>query len=252
MRMASDTYRWLAKYYDHLFEFQRPFELARKRVIGPLLPQVQSACDLCCGTGSTALRFARRGIETFAVDLSPEMCRIARGKTQKAGVPVRIIRGDMRDFRLPHTVDLITCEFDALNHVPRKRDLERVTKCVAEALRPHGHFAFDVNNRRAFERVWSNTWFMEKDPVAMIMHGGHTPGTDKAWTDIEWFIRTGKHWRRHHEHVEQVCWSAAEIRHALAQAGFDRVRAWDAAPFFRDALTRPGNRTFWLARRAAI
>jgi hypothetical protein len=36
---------------------------------------------------------------------------------------------------------------------------------------------------------------------------------------------------------------------ALAKAGFAKVRAWDAAPFFADKFTRPGYRTFWLARR---
>ena len=230
---------------------RRSFTLARKRVIGPILPEVQSACDLCCGTGTQALMLARRGIQTFAVDLSPEMCRITRDKVRRAGLPVRVIRADMRTFRLPQPVDLITCEFDALNHVPRKSDLARVLKCAAASLEPGGHFAFDVNNRLAFERIWSNTWFIEKDPVALVMRGGHTPGTDRAWTDVEWFVREGRSWKRYHEHIEEVCWTAAEMRQALAAAGFDRVRNWDAAGFFREAHTRRGNRTFWLARRGS-
>ena len=246
-----DTYRWLAKYYDHLFEFRRPFDSARRKILGPVLPGVRSACDLCCGTGTLAIQLAGRGIRMFAVDLSPDMCRITREKARKAGMSVRVLRADMRDFTLPQRVDLVTCEFDALNHVPEKRDLHRVLKCVVTALGPGGYFAFDVNNRLAFERVWPLTWFVDKDPVAAVMHGSHTRGTDRAWTDVEWFVRHGRTWTRHHEHVEEVCWSAAEIREALQRAGFDKVRSWDAAPFFGDALTRPGNRTFWLARKAA-
>jgi SAM-dependent methyltransferase len=249
--MPSDTYRWLAKYYDLLFEYPEGFDEAREHVIGEILPGVEFACDLCCGTGRTAIRMASRGIKTFAVDLSPDMCRISREKVRKAGLHVRVIRGDMRDFRLPQTVDLITCECDGMNHIPRKQDLRRVLKSVARALRSGGHFAFDVNNRKAFERIWSNTWFFDKDPVAMIMHGEHEPGTDKAWTDVEWFVREGKSWKRYHEHVEEVCWSAVEIRDALTNAGFDRLRSWDAAPFFNDGVTLPGNRTFWLARKKA-
>jgi hypothetical protein len=107
-----------------------------------------------------------------------------------------------------------------------------------------------VNNRASFERIWSNTWFLDKDPVAMVMHGGHRPGSDKAWTDVEWFVRSGSSWKRYHEHVEEVCWSAAEMRRALKHAGFDRVRTWDAARFFNDGLTRRGNRTFWLAHKS--
>ena len=177
------------------------------------------------------------------------MCRIARSKARGAGVSVKVLQSDMRTFRLPQQVDLITCEFDALNHVPHKRDLGRVLGSVATALRPGGHFSFDVNNRLAFERIWSNTWFLEKDPVAMVMHGSHKTGADRAATDVEWFVRTGKLWRRYREHIEEVCWSAAEIRSALAKAGFDQIRSWDAAPLFNDALTRPGNRTLWRARK---
>jgi SAM-dependent methyltransferase len=64
------------------------------------------------------------------------------------------MRGDMRNFRLPERGDLVLCEFDALNHVPRKEDLARVANSVSRALRPGGHFFFDVNNRLAFEKFW--------------------------------------------------------------------------------------------------
>jgi SAM-dependent methyltransferase len=249
--MAS-SYKWLARYYDHLFEFRRPFEKAREVVIGPILADVMSACDLCCGTGTAAIKLALRGIKTYGVDLSPDMCRITRDKARSAGVAVRVIRADMRNFRLPQPVDLVTCEFDALNHVPRRSDLRRVLKAVSAALVPGGYFVFDVNNRRAFEQVWCSTWFVDKDPVAAVMHGGHEPGSDRAYTDIEWFVRGGKCWRRYHEHVEEVCWTATEIRTALANIGFDHIRRWDAAPFFDDAVTRPGYRTFWRASKRRL
>jgi SAM-dependent methyltransferase len=247
--MASDTYKWLAKYYDHLFEFRRPFDSARRTIIDPVLPGLGSACDLACGTGVMALRLARRGLTTFAVDLSPEMCRITRQKSRLAALPIKVICADMRDFRLPQPVDLITCMFDAVNHIPRKADLRRVAKAAARALTPGGYFVFDLNNRLAFERIWALPWFIEKEPVAMIMHGGHKRGSDRAWTDVEWFVRAGRNWRRYHEHVEEICWTPAEVREALAAAGFGSIRSWDAAPFFEDALTRPGNRTFWRARK---
>ena len=247
--MPSDIYRWLARYYDHLFEFRRPFEEAREVIIGPLLPRIYTACDLCCGTGGLALSFASQGVRTFAVDLSPEMCRITRGKARAVGLPLKVICADMRKFALPEQVDLITCEFDAINHVPRKSDLARVLKCVAAALNPGGHFVFDANNRKAFELAWTNTWFADRDPVAVVMHSTHVPGTDKARSEVNWFVRQGKLYRRHQEHIEEVCWTHAEIVQALLEAGFDRLKTWDAAPFFNDELTRPGCRTFWRARK---
>ena len=86
--------------------------------------------------------------------------------------------------------------------------------------------------------------------MAFVMHGGHGLARDRAWSDVEWFIRDGSRWRRRHERVEEICWTSAEIRRALREAGFGQVRAWDAVPFFKDdPMIRPGYRTFYLARK---
>ena len=251
MVKANRPYTLLAKYYDQLFTFAQPWgETARQRLLGPILPRLESACDLACGTGTTALTLAGKGIRMFAVDLSPVMCRLAREKARRARLPLCVLKADMRAFRLPEPVGLVSCEFDALNHVPRKADLALVAKAVARALRPGGYFYFDVNNRLAFEKAWPLTWWIEKPGVAVVMHGGYDRKRDRAWSDVEWFIRDGSCWRRRHERVEEVCWTSAEIRRALREAGFGQVRAWDAAPFFKnDPAIRPGYRTFYLARK---
>jgi SAM-dependent methyltransferase len=187
----------------------------------------------------------------YAVDLSPLMCCLAREKAKRARLPVHVLRADMRNFRLPERVDLITCEFDALNHVPRRADLRQVAKSVERALRPGGHFFFDVNNAPGFERYWSGTTWVEKPGVAMVMRSGHNRHASRAWIDIEWFIREGKLWRRRQERVEEICWSPDEIRRTFREAGFDQLRAWDATPFFKkNPLIGPGCRTIYLARKA--
>lgn len=245
-------YRWLAQYYDQIFSpFRLPLDQARERILHPILPHVGTACDLACGTGTTALILARKGIKTYAVDLSPLMCRLAREKAGRARLPVHVLRSDMRSFRLPELVDLITCEADALNHVPRKRDLRMVARAVARALRPGGYFFFDVNNSLGFRRYWSGTAWFEKPGVAVVMRNGYNHRADRAWSDIGWFVRDGTCWRRHHERVEEVCWDAGEIRRVLRDNGFDRLRAWDAASFFKsNPLIVPGCRTVYLARKA--
>ena len=253
MARAVRRYRWLAQYYDQIFTSHLSLcEAARRRVLGRLLPRVVSACDLACGTGTTAVGLARTGIRMFAVDLSPLMCRQARAKARRADVPVCVLRGDMRSFRLPEPVGLVLCEYDALNHVPRKADLARVTQAVARALRPGGWFYFDVNNRLAFEKVWSGAWWTEKPGVAVVMHGGYDRRPGRGWCNVEWFLRQGRGWRRRRERVEQVAWTEGEMRGTLRAAGFDRIRAWDATLFFKgDPSIRRGCRTFYLARKGA-
>jgi ubiquinone/menaquinone biosynthesis C-methylase UbiE len=102
-------YKWLAEYYDRFFApFRAPIDAARQKVLGRILPRVMSACDLACGTGTTAVASARQGIKMFAVDLSPVMCRLAREKAKRARVPLRVIRADMRSFRRSEPVVMRT------------------------------------------------------------------------------------------------------------------------------------------------
>lgn len=249
---AVRPYKWLAEYYDRHINFHLDwYEAARQEILGSILPGLESACDLACGTGTTAFILAKQGIKAWGVDLSPTMCRIARQKTRGLQLPVTIVRADMRAFQLAQPVDLVLCEFDALNHVPEKSDLALVALAVSRALRHGGHFYFDVNNRLAFQTLWPSTWWSEKPNVAFVMHGGYDREMDRGWTNVEWFFREGRLWRRRSERIEQVCWSAAEIKRTLREAGFDRIQSWDATPFFKtDPNIKPGCRTFYLARRA--
>jgi SAM-dependent methyltransferase len=249
--MADSPYELLAVYYDRLFEpIRAPMGRARREILGDILNRAEAACDLACGTGTTAVELARRGIRMYAVDVSPQMCRLARRKAREAGVRMRVLHADMRNFRLQETVDLVTCEFDAINHVPRKADLDRVARAVARGLRPGGWFFFDVNNRLAFEKVWTGTWRHELPGVVLVMHGGFDRRRQKGWTNAEWFIRKGNCWRRTLERVEQVAWTATEIRQSLHHAGFSSIRSWDQAPFVREWKIAPGYRTIYLARKA--
>ena len=250
--MPHSPYRLLAIHYDRLFEVHRAWmDRARQQILGKILTRTTAACDIACGTGTTAVALARRGIRMFAVDASATMCRLARRKARRAGVKVRVLQADMRSFRLPEKVDLVTCEFDAVNHLPRRADLDRVARTVARALGPGGYFFFDVNNRLAFEKVWPATWWHERPGVALAMHGGYDRRRDKGWTIAEWFIRKGKSWQRFRERVEEVAWTEAEIRQSLRRAGFDAIQAWDEAPFVRgEWKISPGYRTIYLARKA--
>ena len=245
-------YNHLAEHYDEVFTFANPWrQEARERILGSILKRAKLSCDLACGTGSTAVEFARAGLKVYAVDLSPSMCELTRRKAAREHVFVEVIESDMRRFRLPEKVDLITCEFDAINHVPKRTDLALVARSAARALKPGGHFYFDVNTKLALEEVWPLTWWLERPDLILVMHGEFDPIRLRAWTTAEFFKRTGQLWERSSEYVEEVCWSDAEIRETLTRAGFDKITTRDGTPFFSHyPYVRRGHRTFYLARLA--
>lgn len=248
-----ETYRWLADHYDRVFApALASLRKARTEILSGIFADVHSICDLGAGTGTTALEFARRGLKVYAVDLSPAMCRLARQKVRKLRLPVRVLQADMRSFRLPKHVELVICEGDALNHIPQKSDLVRVARSVFRTLCPGGWFYFDVNNALGFKRYWKGNVWVEKPGLVMVMRNSHTPDGQKAASDIDVFLRHGTRWKRHQERVEEVCWTADEIRHVFTQAGFDTVRAWDASRFFGPASPiKTGCRTMYLAHKPA-
>jgi SAM-dependent methyltransferase len=247
----NKPYRWLAEYYDDIFNLHHGwFDDARNKIAGQALSAAAAVCDLCCGTGRVAVQLALQGYRTYGVDGSRTMCRLAREKARSARAKVRIIYADMRDFKLPEPVDVILCEYDALNHIDRKEDLASVARCAAKALKPGGSFYFDVNNARAFKEIWGSTWMTDAPGAALIMHGGYRKEDGKGYIDVHWFLRQGQLWRRQHEYIEQVSWTQREMRSYLHSAGFTTVRAWDAKPFFKtDKHIKPGCRTFYLARK---
>lgn len=251
---ANKPYRWLADHYDTFFAFHREwFQSARNRILAPVWPHLDSACDLACGTGAVALTLAARGLRTYAVDLSPRMCRLARAKARARNAKIRVIQADMRDFQLPTPVGLVLCNGDALNHLPSPNDLPLVLRSVARSLHSGGYFFFDVNNRKAFETLWPQTTFLEAPGVAVVMRGSYDRPRRRGIAGSDWFLQDPQSllWRRHHERVEEVCWTPAEIRSALRAAGFSSIRAFDSARFAAPGLTQPGCRTFYLARLEA-
>ncbi|MBZ5701861.1 MAG: methyltransferase domain-containing protein [Acidobacteriia bacterium] len=102
----------------------------------------RSAADLGCGTGLFARYLAACWrVPVFAVDRSREMLRVARGNC--CGSAVQFLEQDIRCLRLPQPVDLITANFDTLNHLVHRDEVRRLFCRVAENLRPGGWFIFD-------------------------------------------------------------------------------------------------------------
>jgi SAM-dependent methyltransferase len=227
-------YTLLARFYDQLTPSVPAMNRhARRRILRAILAGVRSVCDLGCGSGETALDFARHGLKVFALDRSPALCRLVRQKARRARLPVHVLCTDMRSFRLPEPVDLLTCEFAALNHLPRHGDLQPALRAMARALRPGGTLLFDVNTCKAFaEQMPQGEWVETRD-FKLAMHGIYDRHRRRARLDFEWFLPSGtalgqgKYWQHRREQVNHICWSDAEVRRALRRAGFRAIRTWD-------------------------
>jgi SAM-dependent methyltransferase len=142
--LQARPYSILARDYDcalGLKHFRHVRDLF-ERIARELRLDFSSAADVGCGTGLFARHLSRRWrVPVFGVDRSPEMLRVAMRNCRNDGV--QLFRQDLRSLRLPMPVDLITANFDTVNHLFSREDLGRALHCIAENLRPGGHFIFD-------------------------------------------------------------------------------------------------------------
>ena len=67
----------------------------------------QSALDLACGTGSTTIPLAKRGLAMSAVDLAPAMLDIARAKTAEANLAINYYEKNMLDMGFQREFDMV-------------------------------------------------------------------------------------------------------------------------------------------------
>jgi ubiquinone/menaquinone biosynthesis C-methylase UbiE len=126
----------LAEYYDSLNDWKD--YAAESRRLESLARRFgrkgrTSWLDVACGTG-LHLSFLQRNYAVEGVDASPDMLRVARRRLPN----VRLVRGDMRHFRLGRTFDVVSCLFSAIGHLATTDDVRAAFSNFRRHLNPGG------------------------------------------------------------------------------------------------------------------
>jgi SAM-dependent methyltransferase len=209
----------------------------------------RSLLDLACGTGTVALSFARQGWEVYGVDGSASMLAEARRKGEQTALPLAVSQQDMRSFRLPHPVALVTCLYDSLNYMLTLDDLRQVFRHVSEALLPGGLFLGDMNTQKMIEHDWDdNTFFVDGHDLAVVLQSEYDPQTRIGTVHLVGFeqLADGLYSRFDEEHAE-IAYLDSATQAALEGAGLRVEAAYQCFGFAPpDAETR---RILWVARK---
>lgn len=139
----SDQFYTDARLYDRLFPggeegvaFYRA-EAAR---------QGTAVLELGSGTGRKLIPIASDGHLCVGLELSPTMRAEARRQADERGVDVEWVQGDMRDFDLGRTFDLVFIASNSLLHLHQAEDLVDCFRSVRRHLAPGARLVFDVFN----------------------------------------------------------------------------------------------------------
>lgn len=135
MAVSVGSYGGAAEFYDLLYSEEKDYP-AEARLLESLIrracPSASSVLDVGCGTGAHARSLLDLGFEVDGIDLEPAFVEIARRKCPEGSFEV----GDMTDFRLDRTYDVVTCLFSAIGYVLTETGLHSAIQRMRAHLRP--------------------------------------------------------------------------------------------------------------------
>ncbi|OEF98837.1 hypothetical protein BHF71_10760 [Vulcanibacillus modesticaldus] len=157
-------YEKIAKFYDRLGWSKFPLKLwdqmkvyFKKESFNP-----SSHLDIACGTGVLSIKAASEGIRSEGLDFSIDMINIAKENAKSKNLDITYYHADMRSFNLNKKYALITCTYDAINHLLTIDEWKQTFSRVKAHLNDNGIFIFDCNTPKALKERW-NCIHVDKD-----------------------------------------------------------------------------------------
>lgn len=158
-------------------------------------------------------------------DLSAEMIDAARAKATKGGFDIPYYVADAQDFKLPGEFGAAYSFFDSLNYITNLEGFRHAVDSVARHLEPGGSFIFDLNTGFAFEaEMFTQKDMRKKTDLKYEWVGEYDTNSRVIQVKMD-FWKGEAHWSEHHV---QRAHSDAEVREALADAGFGEVESFES------------------------
>jgi predicted TPR repeat methyltransferase len=183
---------------------------------------VTDVLDVCCGTGLLAAELTARGYRVTGLDASQPMLDRARGLL---GAQAPLIQATLPDLPVDTTFDAVTSTVDGFTYLAPP-DLRATIAALAGALRPAGWLVFDVHTDAMLTLTSSR-------PLVTGDRAGHrfairsVVDPHARACDVRIDVTPGGAGSSFSEHHRQYFHRPAEIRSALADAGFDVIAVRD-------------------------
>ena len=186
--------------------------------------------DLGCGPGLYTIRLARFGLAVTGVDFSPNSLEYARLQARQENLPINYILQDYLTLDFNDEFDAACLIYFDLG-VFSKTNRQLLLPKIARALKPGGHFVFDVvSEHYRLKTQKGMNWevcpsggFWRPGAHLVLSQAFHYPD-DKAYLDRYLVIDDSGSlaiynvWEHH--------FSAEMLRSELEQAGFSEVALW--------------------------
>lgn len=212
-----------SKYYD-LFCTKEDIAFYRELA----LQHGRKALELGVGTGRVAIELAKVGVIVWGIDNSKHMFNVVKKKLRAENLNVRkrvkLIRSDMRGFKLKETFPFVYIASSTFEHCVTKEDQIKCLTSVYKTLEKGGIIAFDISQRE--KRATSSWWIDRKDlnareDVVRTIFSRVNPQTGVFSVDLFFDIyRKGLLKERFHEYGKAKISSREDVERLLKSVGF--------------------------------
>lgn len=121
--------------------------------------------ELNCGTGEDAVRFAKKGNNVIATDVSEEMLKIARAKSGTLAIEfMKLDLNEVEQFQFDEKFDLIFSNFGGLNCIDAKA-MARLGSSLSSVLEPGGRFIAVVMPKIC---LWESLYLFLKGKISDV------------------------------------------------------------------------------------
>jgi SAM-dependent methyltransferase len=184
--------------------------------------------DLACGTGLFICKLSQSvPAESIGIDLSFAQIGQAETLASFEQVPAEFIVGDIRIIPFPEGLDLVTCNFDSLNHITDLNDWRILFRKIRCALRRDGMFLFNINLPERLISNWSVPEVIVKPQLTYVQCGldpeeHHEFVRRKIFVQV--FSTSSKCYECSAALIEQIAVPKTRLYSLLLEAGFSEVQ----------------------------
>jgi len=222
--VTSPIYDRFVPFYDEMFAF-KDYEGEADYLVEVIRrhhPIPRSLLDVACGSGRH-LEHLRREFEVEGLDVNPRFLEIARRRLPG----VTLHEGDMTEFDLGRTFDVVAVLFGSITFVRTVQAMERTIEALARHLAPSGLLLV--------EPLWEPDAHREGELKLNVVD---KPDLKIAWMYTNERVGDLAHWENHFlvgtpdsvdafvEVHEAGLFTDAQYRHAFASAGLAIIE-WD-------------------------
>lgn len=220
------NYEGLSKIYDFMmsgvdYEAWADYVLNAAKRFGC---EPNTVLDLACGTGSTTLPLAARGVKATGLDLAPAMIKIAEEKAAESGLDVDFVIQNMLELNFPEPFDMIVSFQDGINYLTGEGDFEKLAAAVGSNLKDGGVFLFDLN--RVDHYSDSDTTVVDLDDMYLVYENNYNADTRIWHIKLTGFLQEGELYRKFEEVHEEKNHDFEEVKQALASHGMNIAAVW--------------------------